>query len=524
MLRSLSHIVRLIRTAAVLARHRALVPAGAWDRAPAPLRRFKARESAETRTNHAHGLRLAKALESLGPSYIKLGQLLATRSDLVGAPLAESLSSLHDKVPPFEIRAAEAMIEADFGHPARDLFGDLGAPVAAASIAQVHKAVVDWDGAPRTVAVKILRPGVEAAFKRDVDSFYTAARLALRLRPGLKRLRPVEVVRTLDESVEREMDLRMEAAAASELAERTADDETFRVPRIDWQRTSRHVMTSEWIDGIALSDRAGLDTHQVDKPRLARLVLQSFLRQAMRDGVFHADMHPGNLFVDGEGRLVAVDFGIMGRLDRSMRRFMAETLYGFITRDYERVADVHFEAGFVPATRSRDDFAQAIRAIGEPIWGRPVQEMSIGRLLTQLFETTRRFDMPLQPQLILLQKTMVAAEGVARDLDPNLSIWDCAKPIVEEWLESEIGAEARLRDAAQAVQSVGRIAARAPDLIADFEAASRNLSDLAQGRGLRLHPDSLKAIRTERPDPPERSALWVMIGLNLAMLGLLLLT
>ncbi len=485
MVRNVQSLIRLGRAAQVLAAHRALFPG--LDGTPR-------RASVDRQRGEDAGRRLAAALTRLGPSYIKLGQVLATRSDMVGPHVARGLSDLHDRMGPFPDRVARAAIESAFGVPARSLFSEFGPPIAAASIAQVHKAAVQEDGQRREVAVKILRPGIERRFRHDLDSFYTGARLAERLRPSLRRLRPVDLVRTLDESMQSELDLRIEAAAAEEMARNTQGDEDFRVPKIDWARTSRRIMTSEWIEGIPLNDLERLHACGHDLSALARSVLQSFLRHAVRDGLFHADMHPGNLFADTKGRLVAVDFGIMGRLDRSTRRFMADTLYGFITRDYDRIADVHFEQGYVPASQSRHAFSQALRAIGEPIWGRPAEEMSIARLLTQLFDTTRQFNMVMQPSLVLLQKTMVVSEGVARSLDPKISIWTTAKPVMEQWMTEELGPQARLRDAAASAQILARLAAKAPDMLGDLERASQMLHDMAGGDGLRLHADTVEAL------------------------------
>ncbi len=343
------------------------------------------------------------------------------------------------------IRAeARSAIETALGRPLDTLFASFAEPLAAASIAQVHQAETT-DDPPRQVAVKILRPGVEAQFARDLSAFAFAARMAERLSKEARRLRLTALVDTLAASVALELDLRMEAAAASELAEATAADGDFRVPAVDWSRTERRVLTTEWIEGTPIRDRAALEAAGHDPKRVAVTVLRSFLGQALREGFFHADMHQGNLFVDTDGRLVAVDFGIMGRLDRGMRRFMAETLAGFLARDYRRVADVHFEYGFVPARHNAETFAQALRAIGEPIFGRTARDVSMARLLQQLFDTTRRFDMELQPQLVLLQKTMVVVEGVARSLDPDFDIWEASRPVIEDWMLGQVGPQARLQ-------------------------------------------------------------------------------
>ena len=303
----------------------------------------------------------------------------------------------------------------------------------------MHRAEIDSDGARKAVAVKILRPGVERRFKVDLDAFFFVARKAESLSLEAQRLRPVEAVATLARSVAMEMDFRLEAAALSEMAENTREDADFRVPVVDWDRTAREVLTLEWIDGTPLNDRAALEAKGLDLPALGRKVIQSFLRHALRDGFFHADMHPGNLFVDAEGRLVAVDFGIMGRLGPKERRFLAEILFGFITRDYQRTAQIHFDAGYVPRHHSVEAFAQAIRAIGEPIHNRTAEDISMAKLLMLLFEVTGLFDMRTRPELLLLQKTMVVVEGVARTLDPKLDMWKTAEPVVREWIERNLG-------------------------------------------------------------------------------------
>ena len=318
-------------------------------------------------------------------------------------------------------------------------FVSLGPPVAAASIAQVHRGEVERDGVRQSVAVKVLRPNVASRFRRDLSDFFFVAHNAEAHSAEARRLRLIEVINTMSRSVAMEMDLRLEAAALSEMAENTRDDPDFRVPAVDWDRTTHNVLTMEWIDGIALNDHARLEKSHVDLPDLGRKVIQSFLRHALRDGFFHADMHPGNLFLDDAGRLVAVDFGIMGRLGLKERRFLAEILLGFITRDYRRVAEVHFEAGYVPGHHSVENFAQAIRAIGEPIHNRTAEEISMAKLLTLLLEVTGLFDMQTRPELILLQKTMVVVEGVARGFDPKLDIWKVADPVVREWIERNLG-------------------------------------------------------------------------------------
>jgi ubiquinone biosynthesis protein len=454
------------------------------------------------------GARLAKTLERLGPAYIKLGQMLATRPDIVGSEVAAALEHLQDRLPPFADVAAREVIELSLGHPVESLFRSFGAPIAAASIAQVHRAVTS-EGAE--AAVKVLRPGIEALFRRDLKALALFAGLAERLSAEARRLRLNALVETLAASVALELDLRMEAAAASELYERTRGDSEFRVPHVDWSRTSARVLTSEWIDGTPIRDPEALRLAGFDPKKIALTLMRSFLTQALRDGFFHADMHPGNLFVDTQGRLVAVDFGIMGRLDASMRRFMAVTLAGFLARDYTRVAQVHYDVAFVPPQHPVETFAQALRAIGEPIFGKSARDVSIARLLAQLFETTRRFDMQAQPQLLLLQKTMVVVEGVARGLDPDFDIWEGARPVAERWVSENLGPEARLRDAAEGFSALGKLAQDLPQLVRNAE----NLSQMVAEGGVRLHPDTARQIaqEQERKSRPWRIALVTVLAL-----------
>jgi ubiquinone biosynthesis protein len=502
MFQTLSDLRRLLRAARVLARYDALIPREYDAQLPASLkvaRFFFGGRKADRES--PPGVRLAHALENLGPAYIKLGQVLATRPDLIGAEIATALESLQDRLPPFPTEVAREEIARAFNRSPDELFTVLGEPMAAASIAQVHPAETS-DEPPRRVAVKVLRPGIEAEFARDLSAFATAARLVERFSAEGRRLRASAVVDTLAQSVAIELDLRMEAAAASELAERTDADGDFRVPDVDWQRTASRVLTTEWVEGTPLRDPAVLEA--------AVLLIRAFLTQALRDGFFHADMHPGNLFVDAQGRLVAVDFGIMGRLDHSMRRFMAETLGGFLARDYRRVAEVHFDAGFVPRTHDLDLFAQALRAIGEPIFGRGARDVSMAKLLQQLFNTTQRFNMQLQPQLVLLQKTMVVVEGVARGLDPDFDIWEASRPVVERWMLEHMGPQAQLRDAAEGVSALGRLARDLPQLLRNAETVSSMLAD----GGLRLHPDTAREISEAQLARTRyvRVAIWIAAG------------
>jgi ubiquinone biosynthesis protein len=390
-----------------------------------------------------------------------------------------------------------------------ELFSSFGAPLAAASIAQVHRAQTS-ETPPVRVAVKILRPRVREDFARDLQALALFARTAERFSAEARRLRLIAVVATLAESVALELDLRMEAAAASELYERTRGEEQFRVPHVDWSRTAASVLTSEWIDGISVRDAAGIAAAGHDPRAVAVMVMRNFLTQALRDGFFHADMHPGNLFIDAQGRLAAVDFGIMGRLDAGMRRFMAGTLAGFLRRDYRAVAALHYEFGFVPPHHSLETFAQALRAIGEPIFGKSARDVSIARLLGQLFETTRRFEMQAQPQLVLLQKTMVVVEGVCRGLDPDFDIWEAARPVAEKWMQENMGPEAALTRAGETLGALGKLAQDLPQLVKNAE----ELSQMVAEGGVRLHPDTAIQIAAEqeRRSRPTRIALIAVLG------------
>ena len=442
MLRQVRHARRLIGMVRCLARHNALFP---LELVPAaqpwmPLaNRFVDRTAAGR-----PGQRLAAALEEMGPAFIKLGQALSTRADLLGEAICRDLASLQDRLPSFPAAEARATIEAELERPIAELFESFtDLPVAAASIAQVHFAITA-EGEP--VAVKVLRPGIEARIERDLDFLLWVAEWAERTTPMLRRYRPIATVLMLREGTRREMDLRLEAAAAAEFAETCADDEGFKVPRVDWRRTARRVVTFERVSGLrAVRDdliAAGLDPDQI-LANAARV----FFNQVFRDGYFHADMHPGNMLIDAEGRIVALDFGIMGRIDLAMRRHLAEILVGFLTRDYRRVAAVFFTAGFVPAHQDEAAFQQACRALGEPILDLPLNEISIGRLLGQLLTVAEQFEMEQQPQLVLLQKTMAVSEGVGRALNPNVNIWQVAQPLVESWIRANLGPEAQLRHA-----------------------------------------------------------------------------
>lgn len=510
------HLVRLARVGFVLAREGAL---GLIDASllPPPARGL-IRLGRLIERRRVDGSGLVAAFTRLGPSYVKFGQFLATRPDLVGMTIARELTALQDRMPAFPRDAALAAIEASFGRPWRELFLEIGEPVAAASIAQVHQAKTA-SAESELVALKVLRPGVRARFRADLETMAFSARMIERIAPAARRLRPVDVVATLARSVEVEMDLRLEAAALSELAENAKEDRQFRVPAVDWTRTARDILTSEWIDGTTLSDPVAIEKAGHDRIALARNVIQSFLNHALRDGFFHADMHQGNLFVDSAGRLVAVDCGIMGRLGLKERRFLAEILFGFITRDYERVAQVHFDAGYVPSHHSVADFAQAIRAVGEPIHDKRADEISMASLLTLLFEITALFDMKTRTELVMLQKTMVVVEGVARSLDPHLDMWRTAEPVVRSWIERNLGPVGLLEAAARGAKAGGGALALLPSLVRRAETLAETLQDGARN-GFRLSPESMQAIgRAEgRGNRWLATGVWLIVALLAIMI------
>ncbi len=455
--------------------------------------------------------RMSRAINKLGPSYVKLGQFLATRPDVVGTEVADDLALLQDQLDFFPMEASVKAIEGSLGRRLDDLYVSFDAPIAAASIAQVHPAYVNVAGSVEKVAVKVVRPGVRQRFNNDLESFFLVAQWQERYVPATRRLRPIEVTRTLAQTTRIEMDLRLEAAALSEIGENTKDDPGFRVPKVDWERTGRDVLTLEWIDGIKMSDIEGLRAAGHNLIGLAETLIQSFLRHTLRDGFFHADMHPGNLFVDDEGHIVAVDFGITGRLGKKERRFLAEILYGFITRDYARVAEVHFEAGYVPHHHDVASFAQAIRAIGEPIHGQPAETISMAKLLTLLFEVTELFDMETRPELVMLQKTMVVVEGVSRTLDPHFNMWKASEPVVGGWIRQNLGPQGILIDARDGAHAILHLARQAPDLVARADRLSRELDTMA-ANGLRFDEQTAKAIgkAEARHTRSGRIALWVI--------------
>ncbi|MDR3474206.1 MAG: 2-polyprenylphenol 6-hydroxylase [Devosia sp.] len=432
--------------------------------------------------------RLTRALNRLGPTYVKFGQTLATRPDIVGPEIATELSALQDAMEPFDAALVPGILAEALKERAGDLL-ELSPPIAAASIAQVHRAtLVDRNGVSRSVAVKILRPGVERRFAQDLESYYAGARLAERLLPKTRRLRPTDVVATLERSARIELDLRLEAASISQIAENIKEDKGFVVPEVSWDHTAMNVLTTSWVEGIPIRELAALDVAGLDRKLLARNLMQSFLRHAIRDGFFHADMHPGNLFAAPvTGDIVAVDFGIMGRISRRERRFLADILYGFITRNYRMIAQRHFDIGYVPRSQSVDDFALALRAIGEPLHGRRANDISMARVLGQLFATTELFEMQTRPELILLQKNMVLVEGVARALDPELDIWTISEPVVGDWIRREAGPLGRVEDARDGLSIASEMLTRVPGMVARLDALlieHERHSSLPKGRGV----------------------------------------
>jgi ubiquinone biosynthesis protein len=491
MAKPLRNVWRLMKAGLTLARHDALMLPEQIAKLPWPARAALKLASLGVKPDLATSgnSRLATGLAALGPSYIKLGQFLSTRPDVIGAKRAFELKSLQDRLPPFPMDEAKRIVALELGQSVEQLFHSFGEPVAAASVAQVHKAET-LEG--KIVAVKILRPDVEKRFAADIESFGFAARMMERVSAEGRRLRPVAAVAMLEASMITELDLRMEASALAEMAENTKDDPGFRLPGVDWQRTAKRVLTTEWIDGTPMADVAALKAKGYDLNALADGIIQNFLRHAIRDGFFHADMHQGNLMVDDAGQLVALDLGIMGRLAPKDRLFLAEIIYGFITRNYMRVAQVHFDAGYIPDTEDVATFAQALRAIGEPLLDLPADKISMARLLTQLFEVTEQFNMAAQPQLLLLQKTMVVVEGVARTLNPSLNMWLTAEPVVRQWIERALGPIGKLEEAGGAALSLGRAALQLPDMLDQAQKATRMLADMAHGGGLRLDDETLR--------------------------------
>ncbi|EGD59837.1 2-octaprenylphenol hydroxylase [Novosphingobium nitrogenifigens DSM 19370] len=458
----LVHIRRLLGWGRTLARHGALRGIERDPNTPGPVRRLF--RIARFGTIQPADPDYAGAFRAIGPAAIKLGQTLATRPDLVGESAAHNLLALQDKLPPVDFAAIRHEIESSFERPLESLFASFDPePVGAASIAQVHRATT-VDG--RKVAVKVLRPGVREKFAADIATYEWAAAHLEAFGTEAHRLRPRLVIANFRRWSMRELDLRREAASASELADLMHAFPGYRVPTIDWDRTNGRVMTLDWIDGVKISEIDQIEAAGHDRKELAQRLVLAFLTQAISGGYFHADMHQGNLFVDPAGDIVAIDFGIMGRIDRRARQWLAEILYGLTTGNYHRVAEIHFEAQYVPSYHSLEEFATALRAVGEPMRGKPVKDLSVGQMLDGLFAITRDFDMQTQPHLLLLQKTMVMVEGIATQLDPDINMWDTAAPFVRNWLRDELGPEAAI---AERMRVDARTLIRIPDLVRRIE-------------------------------------------------------
>ena len=476
MFKRLSTFFRMLRTGWVLARHDALVPSEYAGDVPLPVRLlgslsrlFAIRGRAEN-----PGERFATALEKLGPAYIKFGQILSTRGDMLDPVFVKGLARLKDNVPAFPMNKAEAMLKTEWGTPWQDKLTSLSEPIAAASVAQVHKAVLKTG---ETVAVKILRPNIHTRMRNDMDVLHMVAGMAEFFVPDSKRLGPKKFVQTADRAVMLELDLRLEAAACSELSEPAYDTGLYEVPDIHWDLGGKNVMVTQWIDGMALSDEAILALPQTERSELSRKIMQSFLACSFDYGVFHADMHEGNMIIGDDGTLWLIDFGILGRLSPEEQRFHAEILYGFLVRDYQRIAEVHFEAGYVPTHHSIEDFASALRSVGEPIFGQTAENVSMTKVLLQLFEITDIFDMPMQPQLIMLQKTMMQTEGVCRRLDPNFDMWEISRPVVENSMRRELGLEGRFNDLVSGLDKARRTLERLPDATENIAALAKAWAD-----------------------------------------------
>ena len=429
--------------------------------------------------NKTSGEKLCTALQGMGTTFIKLGQFLATRPDIIGEEFAKNLEKLQDKVPAFDLFEAKKIIKREIGENYYKDIIDIGEPIAAASIAQVHIAKIKIDEKEKQVAIKILRPNIEELFNEELDALMLFAYIVENTFTKARRLKLIEVVHLLREITNIEMDLRFEAAAANELYENTKNDYGFNVPKIYWNYTTKKILTLDKVDGVSIREHQKLNELGVDLKKLAENLIQFFLRQAVRDGFFHGDMHQGNLFVDKEGNIIPVDFGIMGRLDKNNRKFLAEILYGFIQRDYIKVAEVHFQAGLVPKDTSKEEFAQALRSVGEPIFGQSIKDISGGNLLAQLFEITEKFNMATQPPLLLLQKTMVVVEGVARKLYPETNIWEVSRPVLEDWLKNLKSPKSTIDTA---LNTSTEILKRIPDLPELMDRADYALKLMSEGK------------------------------------------
>ncbi len=476
---------------------------------------FSSKNNEQVNNNEGKGL--SKSLELMGTTFIKLGQFLATRPDIIGETLSKELENLQDRLPPFSQDQAKKIIKDDLGIDTYNSIIDLSEPIAAASIAQVHKAKIDDNGIIKDVAIKILRPDIKKIFNDEIDAIMLFAFLVESLIKKTKRLKLVEVVFLLKEITNLEMDLRFEAAAANEYAENTKNDIGFNVPKIYWNYTSENVMTLDWVEGISIRETDELKKRDVDTKKLAEDIIQNFLRHAVRDGFFHADMHQGNILINNDGHIVPIDFGIMGRLDKMSKRFLAEILFGFIQRDYKKVAEVHLIAGLVPKDVPINDLAQALRSIGEPIFGQAVKDISGGKLLKQLFDVTEKFNMQTQPQLLMLQKTMVVVEGVARKLNPETNIWTTSKPILENWLKETKNPMTTINET---INSTSEVIKRLPEFPEIMDKANQALTFLASGQ-IPQNSNSYNSLSDKRSEMVAFRNQSIIGFLLLVILGLL---
>ena len=440
---------------------------------------FSFSNSKKEGNNLNEGQRLCNSIQEMGTTFIKLGQFLSTRPDIIGNEIAKKLENLQDKLPPFSSYEAKKIMKEKLGENNYNSLINISEPVAAASIAQVHKAQLNDNGTIKDIAIKILRPNIKKIFNEEIDALMLLAFIIEGTIKKTKRLKLVEVVFLLKEITNIELDLRFEAAAASEFLENTKNDVGFNVPKIFWNFTSENILTLEWINGISIREKEELEKRNIDTKTLASDVIQHFLRHAIRDGFFHADMHQGNLFINENGEIIPVDFGIMGRLNKLNKRYLAEILFGFVKRDYKKVAEVHLIAGLVPKNVSVDEFAQALRSIGEPIFGQSVKDISGGNLLKQLFEITEKFNMQTQPQLLLLQKTMVVVEGVARQLNPETNIWVTSKPFLENWLKET---KDPINSLNETIKNTSEVIKRLPELPEIMDKANQALTYFASGQ------------------------------------------
>ncbi len=510
MTRPATHIWRLFRWGITLARHRALVGVELDPNAPLPVKRMAKLARWVAFTGKRGERDYAGAFRDIGPAAIKLGQTLATRPDLVGEQPARNLLQLQDDLPPVDFDRIRAVIEASFEQPLDALYAEFDpVPVGAASIAQVHRAVTT-EG--RQVAVKVLRPGIREKFARDIDTYEWAAAHVEAMGGEASRLRPRLVIANFKRWTNSELDLRREAASASELAEHMVGTPGYIVPEIDWDRTNGRVMTVDWIDGIKISKVDEIKAAGHDTADIANRLVLAFLKQAISGGFFHADMHQGNLFVKADGTIAAIDFGIMGRIDRRARMWLAEILYGLTTGNYKRVAEIHFEAQYVPSYHNVDEFATALRAVGEPMRGKPVSELSVGQMLDGLFAITRDFDMQTQPHLLLLQKTMVMVEGIATQLNPQINMWDTSAPFVRSWIRDELGLEAAIADR---IRTDTETLLRIPDLV-------RRIEDRFPAKGGAPEPPPLPDVELmwEKHDREGQSSGWLGYALAAGIGGL----